>query len=133
LATLTMGDKHFHIAKAERNEKFYQTYELNKSQFNEWAVVVLFYVSMHYIDAVLYQDTLLSNKMRNPKNHKTRNSAISQCSKLAQIYPMYSSLRDRCWEARYHKINFPDDYFINFATRVFEPTRVYLRRTLELA
>jgi len=128
-----MDNTHFHINKAERNEQFYQAYGLGSSEFNEWAIVVLFYVSMHYVDAVLYQDTSLPPKMRNPRDHKVRHAAISQCSKLTRIAPMYANLRDRCWEARYQIISFPSDYLAKFESRVFGPTKVYLRKTLGLA
>lgn len=128
-----MGDAHFHVRKAERNEQFYQTHNLSTSDFNEWAIVVLFYVSMHYVDAVLYEDTSLPPNMRNPKDHKLRNIAVSQCLALNQIAPIYSNLRDRCWEARYHKISFPSNYLAKFESRLFEPTKTYLRKTLGLA
>ena len=127
-----MGDTQFHVNKAERNEEFYHSCGLEKSRFNEWCVVVLFYVSMHYVDAVLYQDTSLSGNMRNPKSHRIREVAVSKCSKLDQVAITYTNLRDRCWEARYYKICFPDNFLYNFTTRVFTPTRAYLRKTLGL-
>ena len=132
MAALTVSDTKFHITKAERNEEFYHSCGLEKSRFNEWCVVVLFYVAMHYIDAVLFQDASLTKNMQNPKDHKVRTVAVSQCAKLNHVATMYSNLRDRCWEARYHKICFPDGYLHNFTTRVFEPTRTYLRKTLGL-
>lgn len=49
-------DSTFHISKAKRNERFYRKHDLEKSTFNEWAVVTLFYSSLHYIDAVLSLD-----------------------------------------------------------------------------
>jgi len=133
VAALTVGDTNFHVNKAERNEQFYQAHDLGTSDFNEWAIVVLFYASMHYVDAVLYQDTSLPLKMRNPKDHKVRNIAISQCSQLNPIAPMYVDLRDRCWQARYHIISFPSNYLAKFESRVFKPTRTYLRKALGLA
>jgi len=127
-----MGDKRFHINKAQRNEEFYSSCGLQKSKFNEWCIVVLFYTSMHYIDAVLCQDTSLSKKMRDPNDHRTRNVAVSQCSELGQVTSMYAILRDRSREARYNTICFPNSYLHNFITLVFEPTRAYLRKTLGL-
>lgn len=127
-----MSNTQFHVTKAERNEEFYRSCDLEKSKFNEWCIVVLFYVSMHYVDAVLYQDASLPKNMQNPKDHKVRNRAVSQCTELGQVAIMYSNLRDRCWEARYHKMCFPDNYIHNFKARVFEPTRAYLRKTLGL-
>jgi len=127
-----MGNTHFHIIKAKRNEEFYESYNLDKSQFNEWAIVVLFYASMHYVDAVLYQDTSLPQEMRNPIDHKKRDIAIARCSKLDPIAPIYKNLRDRCREARYYKICFPNDYLGKFVTRLFKPTKDYLRKSLGL-
>jgi len=133
VAALTVGDKSFHVNKAERNEQFYRAHNLCASDFNEWAIVVLFYASMHYVDAVLCQDTSLPLTMRNPTDHRTRNAAVSRCSQLGPVAPMYADIRDRCWEARYHIITFPGNYLGKFENRVFKPTRAYLRKTLGLA
>lgn len=127
-----MPNAQFHISKAERNEEFYQSCELDSSKFNEWAIVLLFYISMHYVDAVLSQDTTLSQELRDPENHFTRNRAISQCPGLSPIASMYLNLYHRSKDARYRIIHFPNGYLSRLKTISFEPVQGYLRKYLGL-
>jgi len=128
-----MPNTQFHISKAERNEDFYQTYNLDISKFNEWAVVVLFYILLHYVDAVLRQDASLPKELRDPMNHPTRNTAISQCSALTPISSMYINLYNRSREARYGKIHFPNSYLSGLTTFSFKPVQDHLRKYLGLS
>ena len=127
-----MPNAQYHISKAERNEDFYQKPNLDTSPFNEWAVVVLFYISMHYIDAVLGRDTQLNKVLRDPQTHFTRKAAISKCSDLAPIASMYLNLYDRSRDARYNKICFPSSYLHRLETFSSKPVRNYLRKKLGL-
>ena len=129
-------DAQFHISKAERNEAFYKMHKmdtLDAATFNEWAVVVLFYVSMHYIDAVLSQDTLLADDLRDPTDHPTRNRAISQCSGLTPVRSMYLNLYNRSRDARYNRICFPNDFINKLEIISFKPVQQYLRKQLGLS
>lgn len=130
---MTMSDEHFHISKAERNEDFYRSYKLLSSKFNEWAIVVLFYSAMHYVDAVLSRDTTLPDEWRDPQNHKVRNFAISQCSELDAVASKYLVLFDRGWDARYRKISFPDNFVETTVSTFFEPTKRHIRKCLGLS
>lgn len=131
----TVKDANFHISKAERNESFYNTHKmdtLDSTTFNEWSVVVLFYILMHYIDAILSQDTSLDDNLRDPIDHATRNKALSQCSGLTSISSMYLNLYNRSRDARYTRICFPNDYLNKLETISFKPVRQYLRNQLGL-
>jgi hypothetical protein len=128
-----MPDAQFHIKKARRNEDFYISHKLETSGFNDWAIVVLFYILMHYVDAVLRQDISLSNDLRDPSNHPDRKMAIAKCSELDQIANNYLVLYDRSREARYYYHNFPDDYFNNLVSLVFKPAQEYLKKFLNLS
>ena len=132
MATLAMPSMEFHITKAKRNEGFYKLHKLETSDFKEWAIIVQFYISLHYVDAVLSQDAALPSGMQNPNDHTKRKRAIAQCAQLAPIASMYLNLCDRCREARYYKDHFPDDYFNNLVTRVFRPMKAHLANCLNL-
>lgn len=106
-----MPSAQFHINKAKRNEKFYCSHKLETSGYNEWAITVLFYILLHYVDAVLSQDTNLSRDMQNPHDHKKRKKAITLSTPLSPISIMYLNMCDRSWEARYQRLHFPDNYF----------------------
>ena len=105
---------------------------MDAATFNEWAVVVLFYISVHYIDAILSQDASLSEDLRDPTDHYTRNRAVSQCSSLASVGSMYSNLYQRSRDARYNRICFPDDYVSKLEKISFKPVREYVRKQLRL-
>ena len=127
-------DAQWHIDKAKRNEIFYQAHNMSSmdsSTFNEWAVVVLFYIIMHYIDAVLSQDTLLSDDMRDPGKHPARHQAVRNCSSMTvRTRRMYMGLYHRSIEARYQRICFPDNFIQNLETLQFKPLQQYLRTQL---
>ena len=127
----------FHISKAERNEEFYKKYNMTKmdaATFNEWAVVVLFYASLHYIDAILSQDAFLPADLQKPRDHKTRNKAVAQCSSLTTpVGSTYLALYQRSMDARYNRICFPDDFVYKLEKREFKPLREYARKQLRLS
>jgi hypothetical protein len=128
-------DARFHIFKAERNEAFYAKHNMSSmdsATFNEWAVVILFYISMHYIDAVLSQDTSLPEDLRDPGDHPARNRAVSQCPGLISVGSMYLNLYQRGRDARYNRICFPNDYVYKLEKFSFKPVREYVRKQLGL-
>lgn len=133
IGNVEMPDVQFHIKKAKRNEDFYTSQKLETSGFNDWAIVVLFYTLMHYVDAVLKQDISLSNDLRDPSGHSNRRLAIAKCSKLDQIVNNYQLLYDRSREARYYCHDFPNYYFNNLVSLVFKPAQEYLIKCLNLS
>ena len=56
-----------HIAQAEKNERLYEN--LIGTEFNDWAIVSLFYAALHYADAYFAQRVGVS-----PSNHSARNT-----------------------------------------------------------
>ncbi len=123
-------DSTFHISKAKRNERFYRKHDLEKSTFNEWAVVTLFYTSLHYVDAVLSQDTSLPDYFRDPINHGKRNEAISKCKSLLPITIKYFELYDRSKDARYNQTFFTEGILNDIKTNLFEPIQKHARSQL---
>lgn len=129
----SLQDAEFHVTKAERNETFYSTHKLDTGIFNEWAVVVLFYVAVHYVDAVLSQDALLSQELRDPETHQRRNQAVSSCSLVHPISAKYLNLYNRSIDARYKRISFPDEFLQKIENDFFKPIREHLRNQLGLS
>ena len=122
-----------HISKAKRNERFYRKHDLDKSTFNEWAVVTLFYSSLHYIDAVLSLDTTLSEELRDPDKHFLRKRAISQCKSLLPIAREYFEMSDRSREARYSQTFFKEGILNAIKTNLFEPIQNHVRKHLGIS
>jgi len=126
-----MSDVQFHVDKAKNNEDFYISHSLETSKFNGWAITILFYVLLHYVDAVLKQDDSLHINYRDPNGHGTRSMAVAKCSKLDPIALFYKTMYERSIEARYYCINFPDHYFSNLVSRVYKPAQKYLIKCLK--
>jgi len=126
-------DHTFHISKAKRNERFYRKHDLDKSTFNEWAVVTLFYSSLHYIDAVLSLDTGLSDELRDPDNHRICRRAISQCESLLPIASKYFDLAERGWQARYYQTFFKEGILNDTKSNLFEPIQNHVRKHLGIS
>lgn len=126
-------DPTFHISKAKRNERFYRKHDLDKSTFNEWAVVTLFYSSLHYIDAVLSLDTDLPDKLRDPGNHRDRRDAMLQCKALLPIASKYLQLSERGWQARYNQTFFREGILNDTKTNLFEPIQNHVRKHLGIS
>jgi len=123
-------DHNFHISKAKRNERFYRKYDLDKSTFNEWAVVTLFYSSLHYVDAVLSQDASLPDDLRDPRSHHKRKDAVLQCKALLPIEKEYFQLSDRSWQARYNQTFFREGILEDIKTNLFKPIQNHVRMHL---
>ena len=126
-------DPTFHISKAKRNERFYRKYDLDNSTFNEWAVVTLFYSSLHYVDAVLSQDTDLSNELRDPGNHLIRSEAVSKCKALFPIASKYLQLSNLSREARYDKTFFSEGILTDIKANLFKPIQNHIRKYLGIS
>ncbi len=82
-----------HLAQARHNTRFYSA--IDRAEFRDWAVTILFYVGLHYVDA------LLANKGIHPSQHKVRDNAISRVAELRPIYVHYSALKNASFNARY--------------------------------
>ena len=126
-------DHTFHISKAKRNERFYRKHDLDKSTFNEWAVVTLFYSSLHYVDAVLSQDTALPDELRDPDKHYKRRDAVLQCKALLPIVNKYLQLSERSWQARYNQTYFKEGILNDVKINLFGPIQNHIRKHLGIS
>ena len=130
IKTHKVQDHTFHISKAKRNERFYRKHNLDKSTFNEWSVITLFYSSLHYIDAILSLDINLPDELRDPQDHDKRRTAISQCKALLPIASKYFQLSNRSWQARYIQTFFREGFLNDTKTNLFEPIQKHARKYL---
>lgn len=128
-----MPDKSAHIAKAENNCQFCDGQKLCGSKYQEWGIVVLFYASLHYVDAVLAQDTGLPKHMQQPKDHADRFAAMAKCSHLSQVTSQYKLLYDRSVEARYRCIPYPKGYALTLKQSFYDPVEQEIRKQLGLS
>lgn len=86
-----------HINKARHNEAFLSQFNLPESDFLDWAVTVISYTALHYVDALL-----TNNFAVKPKNHAERSSCIhAQPTLRNNIRDDYEDLKNDGIEARY--------------------------------
>lgn len=107
-----------HISKAEHNEKLAST--LSQTAYLDWAVTVIFYAALHYVDAILAASVV------HPETHSERNDAIGTNATLMTIRAEYRILETLSRNARYRsmKIN-PED--LQQAQTNFSVLRTHLR------
>ena len=113
-----------HIAKAEANELLAHTLQVS---YPDWALTVLFYSALHWVDAVLDG---LNGASVHPQRHRDRHSFIAQDPQLRVFEPEYSSLWNMSENARYYcELFFPDDVGFVLTAR-FDPVKSECKRLL---
>jgi len=98
-----MPDWPIHLNQARHNETCYSSIDI--IAFGDWAMTVLFYAALHYIDAWLDYYAGLSD----PGGHDIRDAQLRSQSMLREIYPQYSRLKNRSRNARYFAVRFSGD------------------------
>jgi uncharacterized protein (UPF0332 family) len=100
-----------HLNRAAENELLARSLDFEKGVEVDWAIVMLFYSAVHYIDSVL------AVKNRHPKDHTSRDSAIENHGTLSAVYNDYRRLKDGSREARYEIPNYHKSQFPQFDRR----------------
>jgi hypothetical protein len=83
-----------HIKKAERNEVFAE-FLATKTKYLDWAVTVLFYAALHYIDAIL------AVSLADPEDHKERKAQMAVNDTTRRVYREYRLIETVSWNSRY--------------------------------
>lgn len=86
-----------HLAVAKRNEEFAQLLA-EKTRYIDWAVTILYYSALHYVDAVLAVSQI------HPANHSDRHTAIGRNDSLKRVYAEYRTLEAASRNARYYAV-----------------------------
>ena len=89
-----MPTKQEHLDQANHNEQFYGSF--NRADYKDWAVTVLFYIALQYIDA------FLATKGIHPGKHDTRDNSIQRISEIRSLWPHYRFMKDHSRTARYY-------------------------------
>lgn len=102
-----------HVSQARHNARFYAT--IDQGQFKDWAVTVLFYVALHYVDALLAQIANI-----HPPIHGVRDNWMSKVAELKPIYSHYRALKTASHNSRY----IPPTSFTNTYVQQLENTHL---------
>lgn len=98
-----MGVRKWHIKRAEHHKN---ASDHMLGDFDDWAVVALFYSAMHYVHSSLADEVDLCKEERNPKKHSgvvvnSRGTNQLVLAKYPQINLQYRSLYEGSRRTRY--------------------------------
>lgn len=89
-----------HFSKGDHNEKFFNSFDLDKTTFRDWVVVGIFYTAIHYYEAYFAKSN------RHTRSHETQDNWISNDKKISSTYDDYRELKQHRWKASYQAYNF---------------------------
>lgn len=82
-----------HLKQAQHNEAFVNIFDTASSPYLDWALIGIFYSSVHYIEA------FLATKNKHTRYHTSRDNYVEVY--LGNIYEDYRELKDYSEDARY--------------------------------
>ena len=96
-----MPSRDEHLVKAEGNEQFAASLTHENQTKIDWALVVMFYSAVHYIEAYLAVQFGI-----HVRSHNTRDNSVARDSNLRTIYSSYQHLKYYGYNARYEVFGF---------------------------
>jgi hypothetical protein len=95
-----MPSREQHLRKASDNKTFADSIENNNTTEVGWALTVLFYSALHYIEAYNAKYGFHCN------THRQLNDDIARNPVLNPVSDEYSDLQNFSWNARYKAVNY---------------------------
>ncbi len=97
-----------HRCQAEHNKQFLDWLDLNTTQYLDWAVTVIFYTALHFVEWLLATKNL--PKGLHSDSHDNRHQAMGRVSELKPIYLDYRELETQSHRSRYEGVQFRRDF-----------------------
>jgi hypothetical protein len=94
-----------HLQWAKNNEELAESFNLDDSFEVDWAIVILFYSAVHYVDAYL------SSRTRRQPDHAGREQEIQSDVLLSTMWREYRELKRMSRDARYELAPFTELHF----------------------
>ncbi len=117
-----MPNRIAHLKKAQHNEKFYLSFDIEKTPYKDWIVVGVFYTALHFIDSYF----ALSNK--HPFAHGMRDDWVRDDWRLSQIWPDYRDLKEYRQKASYKVYEFNSQEIKNDVLPLLNSIKSYLQK-----
>jgi hypothetical protein len=118
-----MTSESVHLRKARHNKAFLATIDVGGACFLDWAVTVLFYCALHYVEA------WFSRKLnRHFTSHGDRNQAVNRF--LTKIAGGYLRLYNRARLARYERFAMNSTDFHRLKADDFAPIEHFVTSDL---
>ena len=114
-----------HLAQAEHNEKLF--YALDHATYSDWAVTVLYYAGLQYVDAYLS-----SIGIDDPGGHDVRDPLVRDTPALRKVWPAYKRLKSFSRNARYYTRRFTASDINGLRRGSYEPLKTEVRKLLGL-
>jgi hypothetical protein len=118
-----LPSKEDHIAKAEGNSTLALSMALDSQPKIDWALVILFYAAMHYVEAYL------ATVGQHLRSHTTRDKFVGRDARLRRIYSEYQDLKYYGYNARYEMQEFTASD-VTDATASFAAVKTYIKTLL---
>lgn len=117
--------KEGHLSKAFNNEIFLNTFDLNKTKHLDWAITVMFYSALHYVDAYLATKNILK-----VEGHPERRRHVERY--LTPLSKSYNRLNEIGEDARY-EIDFKitPDLAEDFKTKRYSYIKSYILNSIQ--
>jgi hypothetical protein len=115
-----MPTKEQHVTKADGCAELALSFPLDSQSRIDWALVILFYASLHYVEAYLAKSNV------HLRSHIARDNAVSRDASLRRIFREYSDLKFYGYNARYEVSRFRASDVTDFAVRHFATIKAHL-------
>lgn len=113
-----------HLAKADRNAAFALSLPLDSQARIDWALIILFYAALHYVEAYL------AKMGQHLRSHTARDLIVGRDSNLKKIYTEYQNLRFYGYNARYEVYGFKAEDVTQHAAKDFATIKASIRAIL---
>ncbi len=119
-------DKRLHLFRAESNSEFLNSFDLERAQHIDWALVAIFYTALHYVDSFLSVNGHVEIK----GGHLKRNDLVHE--KLNAIAELYMQLYWSGRSARYDVNYMPSLQYVKTCKNTILPQiKDYILRHLD--
>ena len=96
-----------HLSKAEHNEEFFRSFDVDTTNYKDWIVISIFYAAIHYYEAYFALEGKHSG------SHHRAEDWISSDEKISDTYDDYRELKHQRLYANYAKKFFTSDEIKN--------------------
>lgn len=96
------------------------SFKLDDQTRIDWALVMLFYAALHYVEAYLAKSGI------HLRSHTTRDNAMSRDSALREIFKQYADLKYYGYNARYEISGFKPTDVTETAANHFDTIKTFL-------
>jgi len=119
-----MPTKEQHLSKAQHNERFFTSLDINTTPFIDWIITGIFYSALHYIRALAAKYSFANISTYGEMDNLF--SRLSVFRNDPNIYPDYRQLKDDSRAARYEMVGFSPSDVIDLRDVEFRRIRSFV-------